>query len=148
MSSKSIKNRCEITSALSTNLARYSYPSPTPSRNGGIFYCKKCKLPIIQPSCGLRCDVCKNYFLCIKCFAKKDEERHDIRHTFKPIEEKVNEAPAGPKHRGYDAREGEWNPRDEILLISGLKKYGTEDWDKISKNASTLISLSKFKECF
>ncbi|CAF0883827.1 unnamed protein product [Brachionus calyciflorus] len=80
----------------------------------------------------IKCNECKNFYLCLKCFsmsAEISDHKKDHNYYLK----------SGESFPVFDS-EKYWNFKEEMLLIELVEQYGIGNWDEIAKNLPNRIA--------
>lgn len=88
--------------------------------------CSFCK-SIITKQPKFICAVCKdNPVFCLNCLiAKKGADKMPHRHDYYPIDKMA-----------YPFFTSDWSAQDELHLLSGIEKFGLDNWEDIAKQIS------------
>jgi transcriptional adapter 2-alpha len=86
------------------------------------FLCDYCDVDI-SANFSIKCAICNNYDLCVKCFSQgKETQEHKNSHPYRIVD------------RSRPLISTDWTTQQEIGLLNGLETYGMGNWTDISAN--------------
>ncbi|EAY09985.1 Myb-like DNA-binding domain containing protein [Trichomonas vaginalis G3] len=92
--------------------------------------CSVCKRPIQEEKC-LRCTNCPQYYTCVECFSDGlVAEKHLTSHQNVVMDPEP-----------LTGLTDDWNSNEELLLLSGIQKFGIGNWHVISDYIGTKSSI-------
>jgi len=81
----------------------------------------------------LKCAVCANFFMCVKCYAEgREKADHLMAHAYQII--------VPLKFPLFDPN---WTTKEEVMLLEGLQKFGYGNWGSIAEYLSSSKSMAQ-----
>lgn len=112
-------------------------PGASPSSSGGpnssnntretaVSHCDYCHVDI-SSVLHIKCAVCKDFFLCLQCFADgRAVDPHQPSHAYRLMH-----------HITIPIFDSEWGADEELLLLEGIEMFGFGNWQEAANHIRT-----------